>query len=453
VNYADLLAYLDANWVKTTLREPVSQYAFDELRALLGHFGHPDRELRVVGVTGSKGKGSIASLTAGLLQAHGQTVGLFTGPHLARLEERARLDGQIIPPEELAPRFGEVLEVARCERLEAVGIFAILLVAALTWFRDQGANSAVLEVRSGGRFDPTAVARAEVVCIGPIGLEHVPGLGYTRAEIAWQKVGLVKPNSHCLSAEQPADAAEVISRECAALGAPLETVGKQLRYAVSERGPRGQRVSFCVPASRHETRELGDVWLGLLGQHQAANALLALRAAQLTLARVGRELDDGAVRRALASARWPGRLDRLAEQPLVLFDGAHTAESARALARALGDHFPGQRWSVVLGLLASKPAEELLAAIAPLASALFCVPVMEFTAYAPDELAALARAQGLRAECHPNLAEALEAAAQRSEPICVTGSLYLYAGACVAVQALGWSGEALSLGLSSARTA
>jgi dihydrofolate synthase/folylpolyglutamate synthase len=329
----------------------------------------------------------------------------------------------------------------------------MLLVAALAWFRDQGARTAVLEVRSGGRFDPTAVTRAEVVCIGPIGLEHVPGLGYTVAEIAWQKVGLVMPGARCLSAEQPAEAAEVIALECAELEAPLETVGQQLRYAVSERGARGQRVSYCLPEAQGGGLELEDVRLGLLGEHQAANALLALRAAQLTLARDGRELEESAVSEALALARWPGRLDRLAEQPPLLFDGAHTENSARALAQALDDHFPGRRWSFVLGLLASKPAEEFLSALAPLAACLYCVPVAEFEAHEPIVLVTLAAALGVDAVVCSGLAEALEVAAQRPDPICVTGSLYLYAETCAAVEALGWSSEALSLGLRSAQRA
>jgi dihydrofolate synthase/folylpolyglutamate synthase len=171
------------------------------------------------------------------------------------------------------------------------------------------------------------------------------------------------------------------------------------------------------------------------------------------LAHDGEELDDSAARAALAVARWPGRLDRLVDQPPVLFDGAHTAESARALARALGDHYPGRRWSFVLGLLASKPADDFMTAIAPLASSVYCVPVTEFAGHEPEALAALARDLRLRAESCSSLRAAIEAAAQQPEPICVTGSLYLYAEACAAVQALGWSSETLSLGLSSARRA
>lgn len=424
MNYAELLAYLDAHWIKTTLRSPVSDYPFERLRALLARLDHPDLQLECVGITGSKGKGSIARLLAAILQAHGLKVGLFTSPHLVRVEERVQLDGRPLPPERFADRFGRALAEQRAAGLEDLGVTPLLLALGLAWFRDARADVAVLEVRAGGRFDPTNVALSRTVCIGPIGLEHVPGLGHSLAEIAWQKVGLVKPGAACFSACQPREAEAVLEPACAALGARLDRLGRELDYRVVARDELGQAVDLRTP-----TTTLRALPLALLGEHQAANAAVALGAAESILARRARSLEPDRVAAALCTVRWPARLERLSTDPLVLYDGAHTPESAAALARALADHFPARRWSFILGLLRKKNASAILRALRGVAARARCVPIAGFDHHPPEQLASLARAAGLEAVASPGLPAALADLAVFSEPICISGTLYLYAAA------------------------
>lgn len=429
MDYATLLEYLRTSWPKRSLREPVRAYPFDRLRQLLTQLGSPEQQGTFVGITGSKGKGSIARLLADILRAHGLRVGLFTSPHLVRVEERAELDGQLLPPEEFARRFGEILSVQRASGLEELGVTPLFLALALSWFREAGADVAVLEVRAGGRFDPIAVAAPDPVCIGPIDLEHVPGLGYTRADIAWQKVGLVRPGGVAFSARQGTEAAAVIERECRALGATLYAVGRDLDYEILERAPTGQLVTLRGLRARYPRLPLG-----LLGAHQAANATLALGAAEVLLERQGRRLDHAALARALGAARWPARLERLSDAPLVLYDGAHTPDAAAALARALDDHFPGRRWSLVVGVTGDREPAGLLRPLAPRAARVRGVPVPEFSHQPPERIAEIGRRLGLDAAPRPSLAAALEELARKPEPICATGTLYLYAAT---LQALG----------------
>jgi dihydrofolate synthase/folylpolyglutamate synthase len=422
MDYQQVLAYLDANWHKTSLSAPVKSYPFDRLRALLARLGSPERQLECVGVTGSKGKGSIAKLTAEILRAHGLRVGMFSSPHLVRVEERVELDGQSLAPELFARRFGEALEVQRAAGLEDLAVTPLLLALALAWFRDESADVAVLEVRAGGRFDPTNVAPSRTVCIGPIGLEHVPGLGYALADIAWQKAGLLKPGAACFAARQPPEAELVLERECETLDVRLFRLGQELDFRVQDRSELGQSIDLRTPNATF-TR----LPLSLLGDHQAANASLAAGAAEAVLRRRGRALEAPLLSRALAAVRWPGRLERLSEDPLVLYDGAHTPESAAALARALADHFPARRWSLVVGILPGKHARAILEQLHPVAARVRCVPVPGFRHQPAERLAELSRSVGLDAAANPTLLAALENLADLPEPICVTGTLYLYA--------------------------
>jgi dihydrofolate synthase/folylpolyglutamate synthase len=250
----------------------------------------------------------------------------------------------------------------------------------------------------------------------------VPGLGYSLAEIAWQKIGLAAVGARCFLADQPPEAAAVIRREGRNLGARLHWLGTDLGYSVLGRDERGQRLRLRTPGGSFEIPRLA-----LLGEHQAANAALAAAAAEAVLSRSGRALEPAALARALRTTRWPGRLERLAARPLLLYDGAHTPESAAALAAALADHFPGRRWAFVVGMLTGKQADGFLRALAPLADRLLTVPVPGFRHQSAQALAASGRALGLNAEAAADLPAALALVREPDAAVCVTGTLYLYA--------------------------
>jgi dihydrofolate synthase / folylpolyglutamate synthase len=421
MNYAELQSFLDTNWLKTSLGRTVGFYPFDRLRALLARLGSPELDGEFIGVTGSKGKGSTALLTTEILRAHGLQVGLFTSPHLIRIEERVRLDGRQLGPEEFAARFSQVLAEQQAAGLTDIGITPVLLGLALCWFRQARADAVVLEVRAGGRFDPTRVARSGTVCFGPIGLEHVPGLGHTLADVAWQKVGLLRPGAAGFSAAQPSAAERVLRVEAAAVGATMHRFGETFGASVESRDEGGQRIALRTPGGTFT-----GLPLRLLGAHQAENAGLAAAAAEAVLARRGCALDRAALASALGQARWPARLERLSDTPLVVYDGAHTPESAAALAAALAGHFPDRLWRFVLGLLTGKDALGILMPLRDLAEQICFVPIPGFRYQDPLKLVALARSLGLPAAAVPDLTSALSRLDDGTSPICVSGTLYLY---------------------------
>jgi dihydrofolate synthase/folylpolyglutamate synthase len=424
LTYAELLAYLERHWIKVAASGIAADYPFDELRALLAARGDPQRGLRLVHVTGSKGKGSIVAMTAALMRAHGQPTGAFVSPHLERFEERVLLgDGRPMPPEELAGRMGQLIELSARLGAEPRQVLRLLLVGALEAWRERGTRLAVVEVSVGGRYDFTNVLDGQVAAVAPIGLEHTQRLGPTRAAIAAQKVGIVKPGSLCVSAAQPPEVEAVLRAGVALAGGRLIEVGPVRRgaagYEVRRLDRSGADVDLWTP---HRCFE--GLRLGLLGRHQAENAAVALCAAEALMADLGERLEPARVAAALAGVRWPGRLEPLADDPLVVYDGAHTPESAAVLAQALGEHFPGTDWTFVVGMLTRRDAVAMLRELARVAERIILVPVPGFDAFPPVEIAARAAEAGIPAEPAASVADALARAS--GAPICVTGTLYLY---------------------------
>ena len=371
-------------------------------------------------MTGSKGKGSTAYLASHLLQRHGVRAGLFTGPHLSHVEERISVDGRPIPRDAFAAELSAAL-AARDRLAPQLGVFPMLLVAALTWFRAQGVEVAVIEVRSGGRYDPTNVIPARHQTITSIEGEHMPGLGRTLAEIADQKAGIIKPGSTVTVDAQCPEVRPVIENAAAQAGARLRLAGRDFEACPVYFTPTGTRLRYRTPAGLS-----GRSRLSLLGRHQVANAALAIAATEPILAELGRSLDPRWVEHALSTAAWPARLEKLRDDPLTLYDAAHTPRSARYLAESLRAHFGPRRWQFVLGLLRSKDAAAIMRELAPVASRVLTVPIPGFAAHDPELLAERAGEVGAVTEAWPSVAEALDEAGQWDDPLVVTGTFYLY---------------------------
>ena len=420
MDYPELLKYFDEHWLKRSTNETLADYPFDDLRALLAERGDPQRAVATAHITGSKGKGSTATLIAAILGSHGLRVGTFTSPHLVDVEERIRIGGTPIDRESFARYVGEEIAAARQRGDEARFIWRLIFVAALRVFRDRGVDAAAIEVGAGGRFDPTNIVAPVVACLTPISLEHVPRLGTTLAEIAAQKVAIVKSGSVAISAAQTATVHATIAAGAALAGAPLLRVGDRVHLHVHARDPSGTRLT-----ARVGNLTVSDVHLPLLGAHQVENLAMALLASDEMLRALGRRLDPASTVVGVGRATWPGRLVRLGRDPDLLYDGAHTPESAAALAGALRDHFPRRRWRLVVGLVGRRDPGAFLAPLAAIAGEIVAVPVPGFDAVDPFAIAAAARAHGISSVVVDALEDALASGAERD--VCVTGSLYLYA--------------------------
>jgi dihydrofolate synthase/folylpolyglutamate synthase len=386
----------------------------DTIQALLDAVGNPERRLRLVQVAGTNGKGSAAALVAAMLTAGGHRAGLFTSPHLCSVRERIRVDGECIGEDDLA------------DGMEAMGtlfarhdasVFEACVALALDHFVRSGAELAVLEVGVGGRLDATTVGRPEAVVLTRVDYDHQALLGDTLARIAWDKAHVIR-SGVAVSARQMDEAAGPILDRAAATGVPLLMEGRELSVTVRERSLDGQRLDLAGPDWRVE-----DARLGLLGVYQPSNALVATAAAR-TLG-----IDEAAIRRGLAQARWPGRFQLLEASPPVILDGAHNPGGARALADSLTTYFPGARFAFVLGMSADKDLAGILAPLLPLAERVAFTASANPRAAAPARLAELARHLGplpaSRVTTAADPAAALAWARAAGGPVCVAGSLYL----------------------------
>lgn len=299
------------------------------IEAALAHLGNPERSFQAIHIAGTNGKGSTAAICEAILRADGRHVGLYTSPHLCRFTERIRISGQELAPEQAASLVEEALQAG-----PALTFFELVTATAFAAFALAGVDVAVVEVGLGGRLDATNVlAWPRVSVITNIALDHMEILGETTAAIAREKAGILRRGVPGVIGTVDASARAAITAIAAEVGAPLSWLGTDFLAEVS------------IPQ--------------LPGEHQRNNAAVALAALQ----RLPESLrpSDASIARGLASVRWPGRLELLADDLLV--DGAHNPDGAAALAAALPAIAAGRPIHLVLGVVEEK---DVLALAQPL---------------------------------------------------------------------------------------
>jgi dihydrofolate synthase / folylpolyglutamate synthase len=358
----------------------------DNMRVLMAALGHPDRAYPTVHIAGTNGKGSVAAMVERALRAAGCRTGLYTSPHLDRLEERMALDGE--PTDagrfDASARavFAEV-DAARAEgRLPVTPtFFEVTTAIAFDLFRSEGVDVAVVEVGLGGRFDATNVIAPKASAITSIALDHERHLGSTLARIAGEKAGIAKPGVPLVVGALPAEAAEVVERTARDVGAPLMPAEGAVEVLEIVRGrARVRPVSARWP-------DLEPLDLSLLGRHQVHNAATAVRLLE-ALDGLGLSIPAEAVAQGLSAASWPARLEwlRLAEGPL-LIDAAHNPAGAEALASYLRDESGGPL-PIVLAAMQDKDVEGMVRPLLPLAASFITTGVDTPRAFKPEALAA-----------------------------------------------------------------
>jgi len=405
---------------------PYERLDLAPVQRLLSRVGDPQRALRVLHVAGSKGKGSTALLAESILAAAGERVGTFTSPHLERWTERFRLGGADVAGADLAGAIESlrphVEALQREDPARAPTFFDVTTAAAFLLFREARVDRAVIEVGLGGRLDSTNVVDPEVACITTVELEHTDRLGKTLAAIAGEKAGIVKPSRPLVTGRLHPEAAAVVEARAQALGAPIARVGREIEVEVRRADASGLSIAL-----RDGTLAL-EATLPLLGAHQAENAALAVACVR-RLSGFDDARTADAARRGLATARLPGRVEIVARDPIVVVDGAHTEESARALAAALA-LLPRARTRLVLSVSAGKNLDAILAALLPAADEVYVTRADATRSLAAAEVAAAVRAAAPGTPVHavPNPHLALRAAREglaASDLLCVTGSVYL----------------------------
>ena len=417
MNYPDSVRFLYeiGNEIKT------AKLGLERVAALLEALGAPHHAGRFVHVAGTNGKGSVCAMIESGLRAAGFRTGLFTSPHLLEPTERIRIGGVPISPARFAEAFERVHAAAE-GLLEAGRIdlhptyFETVAAMAFLVFREEAVDWAVLETGLGGRLDATNVVAPLLTAVTPVDFDHEALLGRGLEAIAGEKAGILKPGVPAVFARQRPEAAAVLEARAAALGVP---VARTSDWTVRdlELDPGGSRFTASGPAAlRLECR--------LPGEHQVENALAAAAAL------VGLRVPAAAIERGIAAARWPGRLERVAERPDIILDGAHNPAGARALAAYIDRFYTGRTVWMLYGAMRDKAIAEVGGVLFPRAAHLLATAPAQDRAARPETIVEMA--DHPRARAVPNLAEALAIARREAAPgdaIFVTGSLFLVAEA------------------------
>ena len=402
-------------------------YDLDRVRSLLAMLRNPHERFRIVHVAGTKGKGSTAAMTESILRRAGYRTGLFTSPHLHTFRERMQVCGLPISEADVVRLVRKLRPLV--VRIAGITTFEIVTALALAWFAEKKVEWAVLEVGLGGRLDATNVVSPEASVITPISLDHTAILGDTVAKIAVEKAGIVKEGVAVVSAPQVPDVASVIEATCLRLHAPLVRVGDDWTWAAGTADLKGQSLTMSHAGVTHP-----DLWIPLLGEHQAVNATVAV-ATIGTLQVAGLTVSDDAIRTGLSEVYWPGRLEVLSERPLLVVDSAHNGDSAEKLMKSLRSLVAFQRMTMILGASADHVTHELLTALLTTADRCIATRSRHPRAAAPEWLRAQAAAAGVEMEMFETVALALDSAWSASDPqdlICCAGSVFLAAEARVA---------------------
>jgi dihydrofolate synthase/folylpolyglutamate synthase len=422
---------------------PSHKFDLAHMRVLLGAMNHPQRVFPSVLIAGTNGKGSTAATLASILRASGLKTALYTSPHLVRINERIRINGNEIGDGEFARLHGEVDRVA--ERLVEQGrlpwhpsFFEMMTGIAFAHFAQERVEIAVLEVGMGGRLDATNVVEPRVSVIADISLDHQKFLGDTVGEIAREKVGIIRPRSVVVTLPQQPEANDVIGNTILDLEAsgvsavqyvpPVSPGSDEYRVPSAGKNPE-QAYGYRYPLQVMGKRILVET--PLVGRHQLRNVALAIAAAE-ELSRKGLPgITPESIEAGIRETHWPGRFQvvpAVEGWPEIVLDVAHNPAGAWALRSTLSERYDDRPLIFVFGAMRDKAISEMTDILFPLALRVIATRPENPRAASPELIQEAGRRSGTEIEAVPEVRRALERAresAAEGNVVVVTGSIYL----------------------------
>jgi dihydrofolate synthase/folylpolyglutamate synthase len=419
MNYKQCLKYLER------IQSLGIKFGLDNVSTILASFDNPHKKFDSVLVAGTNGKGSVCAMLTQILTMHRFKVGLFTSPHLIRVEERIRIGRRMIP----VKAFCRLLTILR-ERIEELiaseklisppTYFELVTCLSLLYFHERNVDLAVLEVGMGGRFDATNVVKPKVSIITTISGEHQKFLGDTLGQIAFEKAGIIKPEIPVVCGVHGDEAYETIHKRAAKLQAPF--------YGVFQRKEcfNIQKTKFGHSFSYQSEREKYIFSPSLKGEHQGRNASIAIVASEL-LNKTWKNLEKEKIIKGIENTKWEGRLEVLSRRPLVIMDGAHNEEGVRALKKYIKDFLPSPL-VLVFACMKDKDIPKIAGMLFPSAKKIILTQFPFFKAASPEEIREKALRFQDRIVLEPEVEKAMNIAVRSSGLdgcVLITGSLFL----------------------------
>lgn len=419
MNYQQCLKYLEY------IQNLGIKFGLDNVQTVLSSFHNPHQKYTSVSVAGTNGKGSVCAMLAKVLSLHDLQVGLFTSPHLVRVEERIRVGFRPIPVKSFCRNLTALRErieklIASKKLLAPPTYFELLTCLAFLYFEEKEVDIAVLEVGMGGRFDATNVVKPAVSVITTISGEHQKYLGESLSQIAFEKAGIIKPGVPVICGVEEDEAYATIKKRAEELQAPFHGVfSRKDRFLVTK---KAQNHSFVY---RSDGKEY--VFSPFLrGEHQGRNAAVVIVASE-QLSEDWRRLEKRKILEGIKKVKWPGRLEVLSRRPLIILDGAHNVEGAQALKKYIQDFCPSPL-ILIFAIMRDKEIEKIANILFPLAERVMLTRFPYFRASPPEEIEQKIRPFKDRISIEPNPHKAFNLAKRSAGSdgcVLVTGSLFL----------------------------
>ncbi len=412
-------------------------YNVERTARLLDLSGHPEKGLEIIHVAGTKGKGSVCAVLGTVLSAAGVVTGVFTSPHIERVNERIAVNGVPISDKSIIDLLNELVSLIGTFPADSVPTtFEILTVMAVLYFSRKGVRYCILETGMGGRFDSTNFCNPLVSVITSISYDHMDKLGDTIDKIASEKAGIIKDGRPVVIGYQPYDVESIFRAAAREMKSPLYSAQALCSYTIIEKGSKG--VLF-----RGEVNGLvfPKLFLSLAGKHQVENALAALLALKVTDLLPGPEV----VMESLVKVRIPARLEYMQwRRRTFILDSAHNADSARVLAEAVQTCYRYERLVAVVGIVKGKDIEGILKHVSSVTDRLIITEPVTHKDLDTEEVFKKARILVQDAVLIRNIEEAMQYAVDCTSPqdiVLITGSFYTVSPARALIVSGGVSGS------------
>ncbi len=399
-----------------------SKPGLERISALLDNLDHPEKDLKIIHVAGTNGKGSTSAMLSSILVENGYKVGLFISPYLESFNERIQVNNTPIDKENLAKLVTEIKPTVEKVAKTEVGQptqFEIVTAMGFEYFKKIGVDFVILEVGLGGTYDATNVINPLISVITSIGLDHQAILGDTLEEIAGEKAGIIKKNTPIVTAVTKKGPFEVIRAKAKEMDAPFYALKEHFQIKRLDYSIEGQIFEYNI---NYKTREHKIYYLG---EHQVRNASLALTVIHL-MKDMGYDIDSEEVYQGLVNSKWPGRLEIIQKDPYVILDGAHNEQATEVISKSIKELYE-RKIILVLGILSDKNYHKMIKDLVPLAKNVFITAPDYYRALDTENLADEAKKYCKKVVEVDGVDNAINEAlkiANKDDLILITGSLY-----------------------------
>lgn len=406
-------------WIHSRLKFNIRP-GLTRIGALLKLLGNPEKELSMLHVAGTNGKGSTVAFTRGILEQLDLTVATFTSPFIATFGERMAINGHPIPDDKLIMYVEQlkpfVEEMDKDENLAGITEFEIITALAFRYFADEHVDVALIEVGLGGLLDSTNVIQPVATAITTIGMDHMDILGDTLEKIAAQKAGIIKPNTPLVTGKIEDEALAVIAQTAQKNQAQHYQYGIDYQVEILE----NERFNY-----KDDEIHLLNLEKALLGLHQIDNAALAVKLTMVYAQKVGLSLSEEAIRKGLKRTFWPARMEEISRAPLTLLDGAHNVHAMQRLLENLKNEFSGRKITILFSALVTKDITEMIKMLQTVENSELILTTFDYPkALKLEDFTYLEKENVALAEDWKSTYSALKANLQKDDVLLMTGSLY-----------------------------